>query len=237
MGLERENSGAMWYLKDFSLFECLSEEQLMTISAMVRLDVVLRREFLSYDDREGDVLFLVKSGFLRVLRMLEDGREVTVDVIGPGTIFGRIGETSSAGSTPREIAEAIDEATVCVVMRQTFEKALKEWPELHRHVTMHLDGRAEILKERLVDLAFRSVPSRMASLFLRLGDTYGTRTLAGVRIEASISQQDIAYLIGATRQTVATELSRWRDTGIVVLQRKCYTLTNRSALEQIMAIR
>lgn len=229
-----EQPTSLWYLKDFSLFECLSEDQLMTISAMVRLDVVLRREFLAYDDRDEDVLFLVKSGYLRVLRMLEDGREVTLDVIGPGTIFGKIGERVSTGPAIRELAEALDEATVCVVRKDTFEKTLNEWPDLHRQVIAHLDGRSEILKERLVDLAFRSVPSRIASLLLRLGSSYGTSTQQGVRIAVSLSQQDIAYLVGATRQTVATELGRWRELGLIDLNRRSYTIIDQEAMRRIM---
>jgi CRP/FNR family transcriptional regulator, cyclic AMP receptor protein len=223
----------LWYLHRCSLFECLNEDQLTTLSAMVRLEVVVKSDHVAYDDPGHEVIYLVKTGFMRILRLLDDGREVTIEVIGPGSLFGQIGK-SIADSNTREIAEALGEATVCVFRRESFERTLRTWPDLYHNIAVYDRQRHEQLRERLIDLAFRSVPSRIASILLRYASAYGEHHSDGIILNSSMTQQDVADLIGASRQTVTTELNQWREQGIIDFDRSRYILKDITTLQSLI---
>ena len=229
-----DEPASFWHLKDCSLFDCLSDDELGALSRTVRLDIILRNQALSYDDPGQECLFLVKSGFLKVLRVLDEGTEVVVDIIGPGEIFGRIHSGSEVVGRPHEIAEAMEQATVCVVERCVFEKFLEQVPRLQREIITTLDDRVERIQQRFVDLAFRSAAQRLASFLDRFAEAYGRQQRGIRRVTLPLSQQELGYLVGMSRQSVTTLMNEWRHGGIIDFDRQHLTITNRSLLQTII---
>ena len=227
-------SEAYWHLKECSLFDCLSDEELGALSASVRLDILLRRQHLAYDDPGKECVFFVKKGYLKLLRLLPDGQEVIIDLVGPGEFFGRIHARTTEHSHVREMAEATETATVCVLRRTDFERHLAAAPHLSREVMANLDDRVERIRERVVDLAFRSAPQRLAGFFDRYVENYGTQQHNIRRAPLPLSQQEVGYLAGMSRQSVTTLMHTWREEQIIDFDRQQITIVDRDRLQQII---
>ena len=225
---------SFWHLKECSLFDCLSDDELGALSRSVRLDIILRRQHLAYDDPGKECLFFVKSGFLKILRVLDDGAEVLVDVIGPGEIFGRLREPHRQMPTTRELAEASEQATVCVLQRNEFERYLEQTPHLQREIIATLDDRVERIQQRFVDLAFRSAPQRLAAFLDRFVEEYGRQQHGVRRATMPLSQQELGYLVGMSRQSVTTLLNEWRQNGVIAFDRRELAITDHSHLQHII---
>jgi CRP-like cAMP-binding protein len=223
----------MWRLKDWSLFDCMEGEDLQRLAQSVRLDVVLRKSYLDIDGSE-DAVYFVKQGFLKVLRLLPSGEEVVIDIIGPGEFFGHVHGRQMDVDHEADVVESLDDAIVCVIPRTNFERVIESSAELQREILAHFNDRIERITERLVDLAFRTSQQRLAAFLLRFVQTYGTTTSQGAVVESRISQQEIGYLTGMSRQTVTTLMTSWKASGIMSFDRRSIIVHDLNALERIV---
>src|SRR2546427_673280 len=96
-----------------------------------------------------------------------------------------------------------------------------------------LAERLRVAEEEIADLAFQDVPGRLASLLLRLGEAYGERDGGGLRLTLRLTHQDIASMIGATRETVTSTLSRFRDAGLIATEHRSIVIKNAEGLRRL----
>jgi CRP/FNR family cyclic AMP-dependent transcriptional regulator len=117
--------------------------------------------------------------------------------------------------------------------RGDFEKYASNKPELSFKLSKLMGLRLRQIENRIEELLFRDVPSRLARLLLRVVDQHPRETKHGLRINIKLSQQELANLIGATREMTSSVLNSLKKEGLINIESKYIYIINRKALEKI----
>ena len=161
----------------------------------------------------GSSLMAVLSGRVRVSSVSAEGREVTLNVISPGEIFGEI---ALLDAKPRSAdAIAIEDTHLLIVERRQFLPFLRQNDDLYLRLLSVLCDRLRRTSLALEELALFDLPSRMARLLLKLSEDYGRAGPNGLRIDLKLSQRDISTLVASSRESVNKQLKVWREGGVL----------------------
>jgi len=161
----------------------------------------------------GEVLFLLKKGRVQLYRISPNGKKLVVETLGPGTIFG---EMSLVGQGMHNtFAEAVDECLLCVMSRADVERLMREKPSVAFRFVEALGDRLSSVETRLEEIAFKSIPARLASLLLRLADEEGDGTEV-----IGYTHQDLGEILGTYRETVTQTLNDFKAEGLLEISRK-----------------
>ena len=180
---------------------------------------------------EGDDLYLVRSGTVRIGVLATDGREVTYALIKAGQLFGEIAVLDNGPRTTD--ATAMEDCTLIAIGRQKVLSFLESNPEQMRRMVRTLCERIRKADELLEDIFFLSLPARLAKHLLILGNAVG-ETGDGNAIMLKVSQQEMAEQIGIRRESVNRWLSKWEQAGLVGLWRGQIALRDVEALEELV---
>jgi len=158
----------LWYLKNINLFHGMSEEQMRMVEQRTVMREVRRREVLYLPGDAGDRIYLLKRGVVKISALQEDGREVLL-LLRKGEVFG---EEAVLDDSPRDhVAEAYEDALVCIITRQDFMDMLRFHPELVFKVTKLIGLRLKTFRTRVEHLLFKGASQRLASTLLELTNT------------------------------------------------------------------
>jgi len=202
-----------WYLKQIDLFSEMTKEEMDRVDEISRMKELRRGEIIYMPEDMSESVYLLKKGRVKISGLSQEGKEVTMDIIGPGEIFG---ELSLVDKGPREtIAEVLDDALLCVISRNNFEMLIRSKPDLAFKVTALIGSRRRVIESRLEDLVFRDVSARLAKLLLQLTEDYGQVREKGIIVDVKLSQQELANLIGSTRETTSHFLNLFKKKGFI----------------------
>lgn len=199
-------------------FDDLRRDQLVAIARHVKWRQFDGGEVIFTPERDLPSFYIVEEGKVRLSRPSEQGKEVTLAVIGPGGTFGETG--TSEGRRQRAYAEALVPTSVCEVPKGAYLELVTTAPELAPRALEALVERLAWAEAQIEDLVFRSVPERVANLLLRLSDVHGRVGPTGVLIDLRLTHQEIGNMVGATRETVTNVLNAMRADGLIEVQRK-----------------
>jgi CRP-like cAMP-binding protein len=221
----------IWYLKHINIFKGMTEADLATVERMTHMKPYGRREQVYGQGDEGDVVYLLKEGRVKIYKLSPDGKELTLELLEPGEIFG---EMALVDDSPRDtIAETLDDSMLCIMRRRDFELFLKKKPELAMRVTKLIGMRRRHIENQLENLVFRSASSRLALLLLSLGEIHGVRDSRGIILNIKLSQQELANLIGTARETTSALLNEFKRLGFIDIQRRRIKLLESWRLKKI----
>ena len=184
---------------------------------------------------EGDpseFLFTIVAGRVKVVKMLPAGKELILEILGPGDPLGAVAAYESRPYPAS--ATAIEEATCILVRRGAFFALLETCPSLVRGLLVGLSFRLLELTQRLAEVAGSRVEARFAHLFLKLADRMGRPAHGEVLIPMALSRQDLADLTGTTIETCIRLMSRWGKEGLVRTEKEGFVLADRAALEKVV---
>ncbi len=216
------------YLQMVDIFLDLAPTDMAHLEAVTAMVTCERGRIFYNPDDPAEVLFILKKGEIGISRMSADGRKLMIDTLGPGAIFG---EMSIVGQRMHQNeAEALTECLICVMSRLDVEELLLSDPRVAIRLMQTLSNRLARAEERLEEMAFKGVPSRLASLLLRLAVETDWR---GRPILAGLTHQQLAELAGTTRETITLTLNTFKASGLIEIARKRITLLNRDELQSI----
>jgi CRP/FNR family transcriptional regulator, cyclic AMP receptor protein len=195
------------------LFRSLETGDLDAVLARVAVRRTLRGEIIM---RRGDAnagMVVIVTGKVRISVVSEEGKEITLTVLGPGDVLGEMslldGQECSADVTAQE------DCNLLVVDRNQFLRLLRSNGELCLHLMAVLTRRLRRSNAALEDIALLDLPTRLGRLLTRLASEYGVPARTGTRIEVRLSQKDISTLVGASREKVNKQLRQWEDEGVL----------------------
>jgi len=171
---------------------------------------------------DGRMVYLVKTGAVKIARLTPEGRDVTVAILGAGDIFGE--ETLFDGASRTTVAVTMEDALVCTARAEDLFGLLSRSPQLALNVAKILSSRLGDASATMEDLAYAKIPDRLMHLFRRLASEHGSTNGDGVTIDVRLTHADIASLIGSTRETVSLELSHLVRAGRIRLAGKAFVL-------------
>jgi CRP/FNR family cyclic AMP-dependent transcriptional regulator len=174
-------------------------------------------------------LYVVESGHVRIFKRSAGGREQVLSIDGPGSSIAEL-PVFDGGNYPASVT-AIDDATLLFVSKQDFQSLCLAHPQVALKVLRVVGSRLRRLVGIIEELSFTTVRHRLASFLLRLAQTEGKPTAAGVEITLPASNQEMASHIGTVRELVSRNLSRLQAEGILQIDGRTVTIANLKALE------
>ena len=210
-----DNRSKFLDIREFNLLSGVSEQEMTRVISTTRLAGFARGDFIYLAGDPASKIYFVKEGRVRVTALTEDGREVLLDIIGPGETFGEIGILQ--GPTRTNSAQALESSLLYEMFRADFEELLNRHPRVCLHMAKCMGLRLKRYEGRVVNLIGMDVYARVKEV---LTDLVCTTQTAGVRKPAKISltQQDIANLVGASLQETARVLRELERVNVVELK-------------------
>lgn len=204
-------------LRRVPLFAGVNDATLAGLTGRLRRRTYRRGTMIFHKDQPGEGLHVIESGRVRFFLPAEAGEELTIDVAGPGEVFG---ELALLDGQPRSAsAESLEETVTYVLGREEFQATLAASPELAAALIGLLSTRLRHVTDYAESLVFLDVHARVARALLELAGRYGVRGDAqGITIDLELTQTDLATMVGATRERVNRALAAFREQGLVELR-------------------
>jgi CRP/FNR family cyclic AMP-dependent transcriptional regulator len=224
----RDERRVLWYLRKIPLFEGVGLEPLKALAATVEIREFRRRQIVYLPGDPGEHVFFLQGGRVKCSKVSRDGKELTLDYHGPGAFFGEL--CLFAGAPREEMAEAMKNAIVAQLPREELRDLIFANSELAFRFAEVLAQRRRSAETKLEHFVFRDVHAKLAALLLELGREYGQETEEGVKVDLKITHQEMANLIGSTRETISLALASFRKRNLVNLQGRTVVLVDREGL-------
>jgi CRP/FNR family transcriptional regulator/CRP/FNR family cyclic AMP-dependent transcriptional regulator len=212
------------------IFAGLEAREHEALSKGMRRRTYKRGEVLFHRDDQGSLLYCILSGHVRIYLPTGTGEEVTLDVLKPGEIFG---ELAVFDDLPRSAsAMAVEDVVVVTLDRTHVLSSLSEYPRAAGRILAELSGRLRQTNQMLEDIITLDVPGRICKKLLELARDHGTPTPHGVVIGIRFTQQELASMIGATRESTNKVLRNFQARGLIKVDGQTLTLVRPEVLRQ-----
>ncbi len=172
---------------------------------------VARGDILFHEGEPGDSLYVIRSGAVKLGLRSSDGRENLLAILGPGELLGELSLFDPGMRTAT--ATVISDAVVLQMGHDELARWLATTPAVAEHLLRSLARRMRRTNEALADLVFTDVPGRVAKALLDLATRFGQNTDDGIRVAHGLTQEELAQLVGASRETVNKALADFTARG------------------------
>jgi CRP/FNR family transcriptional regulator len=213
-------------LKQHSLFSGLDDIDLKNITDISLERTCKKNTILFMEGEPGDAFYYIKSGKVKVFRAYEDGKEHIVHILGVGDVFG---EATLFTRIPYPASASIyEDAVIGIIKNNDLESIISSSPELSLTIIKILAGKLVLSQQKIRELTFNDVYARISSQILKFSDELGVKTEKGIRVDMDFSRQDLADMVGTTRETVSRVISRFKkeksivedNDGIIILNKE-----------------
>lgn len=205
-------------LRRTPLFAGIPEGELASMRELLRERRFPAGTPLLVVEQPPDVVYVLLEGSVKVQRERPDGGEVILAVLGPGEPVGEMGAVDTLGRSATVLT--LEACRAVWIARDRFEDALRRIPRLAQNLAITLSRRLRMANSRLETLAVLDVAGRVARQLLALAIEYGEVTEAGgTRIPIPLTQGDLAAIVGASRVRVNQVLGRFRELGLIEINR------------------
>lgn len=185
---------------------------------------------LFVEGEQGDRLYVISEGKVKLGLTAPDGRESLLAVLGPGEMLG---ELSLFDPGPRTAtATALTDVEVLGLGHESLRPWLTGRPEVAEALLQALAQRLRRTNEAMSDLIFSDVPGRVAKALLDLGERFGRPSPDGLHVTHDMTQEELAQLVGASRETVNKALADFASRGWITLESRSVTLVDTERLER-----
>lgn len=213
------------FFDDIPLFSKLCESSALSLARAGRFCHFEKGEFIFFQADHSEQVYLVRSGEVSIMLNSVDGRDMVIDEMRAGDIFGYLGVLTNKNRSTSAIARRNSE--ILLIPGKVFLSVLENDPLFARRMLDHVANRLLTSREHESALAFMDAQARLARLLLdleKLGMDKGYIT---------ISQDELAHRTGLIRQTVAKALGNWRRQGLLLTGRGRIMLLDHKALRKI----
>jgi CRP/FNR family cyclic AMP-dependent transcriptional regulator len=208
-------------LKAVPFFTQLNDRELDAVRAVATEKSYAKQSVVLTEGEMGDSLYMIQSGKVKVFIGDEDGREIILKILGPGDFFG---EMSMIDKQPRSASvNTIEASTFLVLTHAMFESCVEQAPRIGNMVMRILAQRVREADRKIGTLALMDVYGRVASTLLELSVYSNGKLMVGEKL----SQQDLANMVGASREMVNRILKDLSDRGFIMVESKSITIINR----------
>lgn len=209
---------ALWFLKKIPLFQALGQNELAELLELVEIKELKRRQVIYLPGDPGSTVYFINGGRVKLSKVTRDGREITLAYLGPGELFGEL--CLFTGNPRQEMAETVENCLITEVDRKVVETMLSANAEVLLSLFKVIISRRADVETKVEYLVFRDVSAKLAELLLNLGEQYGVEDQRGLLLGVKITHQEIANLIGSTRETVSLTLSQFKRKGYIKVDRR-----------------
>ncbi|BFH63022.1 Crp/Fnr family transcriptional regulator [Paenibacillus azoreducens] len=196
------------YLSQFNLLHALSEEDLIVMDELTSITTYPKKTFIQTPESFREKLYFVKKGKVRLYRINPEGKQFTLDLLSEGNVFGELNGISLG--TRNVFIETIVESDICMIDQKRFENFLVEHPRFMLNMLKVLSERLAHMSSLAQNLALGRLHDKIMHVFQKLSRQFGVQRdqLDGdyYKIDIPLSHQEIAHLVGASREAVTLAL-------------------------------
>ncbi len=219
------------FLKRLSLFANLNDAELNALAQDFTVRHFQQGETIFLQGDPGQALYLIEAGRVRIYVQDENGQETSVIFYSAGDVFG---ELAVIDGLPRSASALVaDDTIVHVLSRERLRAHLRASPQLAYNFMQALAVRVRYSTLQVGNLTLHDVPGRLARKLLELAQGFGRVTPDGVKIDMTLTQSDLASLIGATRESTNKALGNFKRSGIIRMAQNQITIIDPDALREL----
>ena len=212
------------------LFTALDEAAALSLHASMDSVKISKGSILFAEGDEGDHLYVILDGKIKLGTSSGDGRENLLSILGPGEMFG---ELSLFDPNPRtSTATAVTDAKLLSLGQAKLIPWLTKNPRVSLNLLASLAQRLRRTNEAVGDLVFSDVPGRVAKALIDLGERFGKQTDEGLLVNHDLTQEELAQLVGASRETVNKALADFAGRNWLKLDGRAVLITDLERLSK-----
>ena len=206
------------------IFQGVDPDAVINLISQMQTESFPRGTTIFDEGEPGDTLYIIIEGKVKLARHAPDGRENLLSVMGPSDMFG---ELSIFDPGPRtSSAVCVTEVKAATMDSEMLRTWINDHPEISQQLLRVLARRLRRTNASLADLIFTDVPGRVAKTLLQLANRFGTQEGTGLRVNHDLTQEEIAQLVGASRETVNKALATFAQRGWIRLEGKSVVIVN-----------
>ncbi len=218
-----------WYLKD--IFEELDDEELKLLDQYCKVRSIKKGETLYLQGSADKHVYVLKEGVVKITKTTPDGKEIILDIFGEGSLFG---ECPFAESHERdESAIVLKDGLMGIMKTEDIRNLAQKIPSLSIHITKWIGFRRMKIENKLIDLLFKTVEQRLATMLLNLIRDFGIIQDGGYLLNIKLTHKDFAALIASTRETVTVTFSKLKSQGLIDFDRNLLVVKSPVRLKNI----
>jgi len=221
-------------LKKIPLFSSLKEEELKAIQKAALTKKFPKDKIIFLEDEEGDTLFIILKGTVKIASFSEKGNEIIFSILGEGDFFG---DMSLLDGKPRSASViSIEDTEMQLIRRADFYNLLEQYPRIAMKLLEELASRIRKADNRIESLALLDVSGRVAGILLQLAEESGIKLRNQVIIKARPTHQDLANMVGTTRETVTRVLKQLELKNYIHMSGKDVTILDVELLRKDLSL-
>ena len=221
-------SGAVEFLRQNAIFAAVPPKELQGLAAVAQTERYRARDFIFMEGDEATGFYLVQRGRVKIVRAARSGREVVLEILGPGEPFG--GVAVIEGRPYPASAQATEPSVVLRIPGEPIVAMTQRHPSIIREMALMMGRRLRGAHDSVRSLAADPVAGRLAAALLRLAEREGARTDAGLSLPFHLTRQSLADMTGTTVETAIRIVRRWLKEGLVVEEDGRFVLRDVAAL-------
>lgn len=220
-------------LKQVTIFRGLGDDALERLASVLKPLEFAKEALIVGQDDQGDSLFVIETGKVKVVLYGEKGREVILTTFKTGDFFG---EMSLLDGQPRSAnVLAVESSRLLMLAREDFVRTLADYPAMALNILAEMSLRLRHADEIIGNLTLLDVYGRVARFLIQLARKDGQNTDEGILIAERPTQQDLAAMLGTSRETVSRVLSEFQRRGFLSLRGKQVLLSHNFAEQDVFS--
>ena len=210
----------MLLIRNYDLWNHISDEEYVELNFVHNYIEAKKGAYIYFEAFNHNKLYFIKEGYIRIGYIDEEGNEVIKEIIQQGELFGQF--TLEKNNLNGEFAQAYKaDVSLCAFNIEDFEKLLKRKPEIALKYTRQVGNKLRNVQNRLVNLLNKDVRARLLNFFWQLAQlNIGDDTAEGFCIPNYLTHEDIAHLVGSSRQTITTMINELATEKLITYNRQ-----------------
>jgi CRP/FNR family transcriptional regulator len=201
------------FLKATALFAALPAKEVEALATVAREETYRARDYVFMEGDPAHWFCLVKTGRVKIVRHSRTGKDVVLDLLGPGEVFGGVAVIERRAYPAA--AQALEPTVVLKIPAAPILALTDRYPSLVRELALTLGRRLRAAHDSVKALSVDPVEARLAARLLALAEREGTRGTHGLTLPFHLTRQSLADMTGTTVETTIRIVSRWLRDGLV----------------------
>lgn len=217
------------FLKEIPYFSGISDAELKAIADIMIERTLPRGSLLFMEGEFGEAVHFVMEGKVKIYKTSEDGREHILYIAVPGDIFAEVILFNEVNYPAT--AEILEQARIAIIRNEDLEKVLKDHPAMAVAIIKVLNKRLIDAQQQVKSLALHNTHGRTAEMLIRLAMEHGSKTENGMELDLVISRQELANMVGTTRETVTRVLMAFKKYKLIEIDKNIIRITQPDKLK------
>lgn len=219
-------------IKGIPIFSSLTEKELKEIESLFAEEAVRKDEYIFWEGDPSNWLYVVSEGKVRVLKQSASGKDIILEIISSGDLFGGVAVLDKRPYPAS--AQAMEDSKILKLSRSNILKILDSYPTVAIDTVTYMGKRLRDAHEMMRSLAAERVEKRIATILLRLAEKIGIEEPGGTRLDINLTRLDLAEMAGTTVETAIRVMSKFGKEGLVDSHAKKIIITNKEGLESLL---